>query len=302
MYIVLGMIIAYFVLLIANKRKAKKYLKFITNKYAWIALASFVAGVATDLAGFPDSFLYDQFLEVVVAFVLCIPFHSMLKKHFKKEEENKQKMKETDEVEFDANSKERSKIVREFNEKYGLNLTDSQIDSIVDGSFQNKEWEKEIIAMDAKYTSINEWFRGETGWLRVYLKAFSVQNITSDFAYQKEICLSNFDEIFSSVDMDSFSSVDECVYAINNRYYTNFEESGFMVAYRFLQQNGKRYTLLKTGVVKAKTDLERLAEKYDNLSAGNQAIQNPNSMPMQQTMSNPNKMPMQQTMSNANRM
>lgn len=272
MYLVLAGIIAYFGLLIFNKRKAKKYLRFVTDKYAWIALLSFVAGVMVSVVGFEDSFLYNQFLEVVVAAILCIPFRMMLKSHFKKEDEKKQMRQDNSEVVFEANSKERLKIVCSFNEKYNLNLTDTQIDSIVDGSFQSKEWENEIKAMDCKYTSENEWFRGDTGWLRVYLKVFNVQNISSDFQYQKEICLSNFDEIFRSMDMTSFSSIDECVYAINNRYMTNFEESSFMVAYRFLQQNGKRFPLPKAGVVKVKTDLERLAEKYDSVDINNQSM------------------------------
>lgn len=158
----------------------------------------------------------------------------------------------------------RSKIIEKFNEKYSLNLTAQQIESIVSGSFHDVKWAKEILEMDKKYTSISEWYAGETSWLRAYLKVFNVQNVSSDFVLQKEICLNNFNEIFSSVDASDFSSIDECVEKINNTFFTNFDDATYMIAYRFLQENGMKYKLPSMEIVRAKNEIDDLAKKYDD--------------------------------------
>ncbi|MGN0514998.1 MAG: hypothetical protein ACI4GD_12035 [Lachnospiraceae bacterium] len=116
--------------------------------------------------------------------------------------------------------------------------------------------------MNRTYNSESEWYNSETGWLRAYIKAFNIQNISSDFEYQKQVCLDNFDEIFSSTDIGSFYSVEECIRQINDRFLTNFDELSFMIAYRFLEKNGKKYMLPQTGIVKMTTEIDELEKKY----------------------------------------
>lgn len=258
-----GALVAIFLgTLIFNRRKAKKLFRLFIDKYGFFIAVAFLVGIATDLAGFPDSFLYDDCLNFVVGAVLCLPFRFMIKGAYEKKE--KTDKEHNVEKNFDASDSERVRIVSDFSEKYRLQLTETQIRSIVDGSFQSKRWEDELRAMEKKYDSENEWYKGETDWLRVYLKSLSIQNISSDFDYQSEICLNTFDEIFREINPASFASIDDCVYAINNKYMTTFTEAGFMVAYRFLQRKGKLYDLPVANVFRVQTEIDDLTEKYDN--------------------------------------
>lgn len=158
----------------------------------------------------------------------------------------------------------RRKIVRKFNDKYRLSLTDGEINRIVDASYLSSEWEKEIRDMDMSYDSDYEWYRGESGWLRAYLRAFPVQTISSDFEMQRQICLDSFEQIFNEIDTGSFVAIDECVEAINNKFIMFFDETIFMIAYRFLEANGKKYDMPSPGVLKTESELERLKRKYDD--------------------------------------
>lgn len=157
---------------------------------------------------------------------------------------------------------ERKRIVNNFNQKFKLTLTESEIESIVGGSYQSEEWAKEIADMNRTYNSESEWYNSKNNWLRAYIKAFNIQNISSDFEYQKQVCLDNFDEIFSSIDISCFYSVEECIKHINAKFLTNFDELSFMIAYRFLEKNGKKYKLPQTGIVKITTETDALEKKY----------------------------------------
>lgn len=159
----------------------------------------------------------------------------------------------------------RRKIVARFNKKYKLTLTDTEIDRIVDASYMSNCWEKEIYDMNSEYDTIHQWYVGETGWFRAYIRVFAVQSISSNFEMQRKICLDSFDEIFRSLDMADFSTIDECVTRINNRYMSEFDESTFMIAYRFLEANGRKYELPHAGIVRNDSEIESLMDKYDNI-------------------------------------
>ena len=155
------------------------------------------------------------------------------------------------------------RIVRKFNKKFDLSLREEEIEKIVNGSFHSEEWAREIAAMKERYSTESEWYSGETAWLRAYLRAFNVQNVSSDFKLQREMCLDNLNDIFASTDFSTFYSIDACIEYINNRYMTNFNDISFMIAYRFLEKNGKKYKLPSTDIVEATSEIDRLAEKYD---------------------------------------
>lgn len=127
----------------------------------------------------------------------------------------------------------RRKIIQKFNQKYDLYLTDEEINRIVDASYMSNCWEREILDMDQKYDTISQWYRGDSAWLRAYLHAFPVQNVTSDFESQRSICLDTFYQIFAEIDPGKYESVESCVREINHRFMTNFDDITFSVAHRF---------------------------------------------------------------------
>lgn len=159
----------------------------------------------------------------------------------------------------------RRKIIEKFNKKYELYLTESQIQRIVDASYYSCEWEREIADMNKEYSSVYEWFQGNTGWLRAYLKAFKVQSVCSDFNQQKQICFSEFDQVFREMDFASFYSQDDAIRSMNDKFFTDFNDLSFMIAYRFLEANGRKYDLTRKSVVKNESETDILARKYDRM-------------------------------------
>lgn len=166
-------------------------------------------------------------------------------------------------VELSKSVPKRKKIVKKFSEKNNLNLTEKEIDRIVDASYLSYFWEREIYEMGLDYDSIYEWYNKDTGWLRAYFRVFPVQSVSSDYDRQKEICLDVYEQIFQEIDVMQYANIDECIDAINNRYMTAFDETTFMIAYRFLQKNGKKHKLPTQGIVRTESELERLMSKYD---------------------------------------
>lgn len=159
----------------------------------------------------------------------------------------------------------RRKIIEKFNKKYELYLTESQIQRIVDASYYSYEWEREIADMNKEYNSVYEWFQGNTGWLRAYLKSFKVQSVCSDFNQQKQICFSEFDQVFREIDFASFYSQDDAIREMNDKFFTDFNDLSFMIAYRFLEANGRKYDLTRKSVVKNESETDILARKYDQM-------------------------------------
>lgn len=160
----------------------------------------------------------------------------------------------------------RRKIVQKFNQKYDLYLTEEEINRIVDASYMSNCWEREILDMDQKYDTISQWYRGDSAWLRAYLHAFPVQNVTSDFESQRSICLDTFYQIFAEIDPGKYESVESCVREINQRFMTNFDDITFSIAHRFLADNGYSFSLPRYDVRGAKSDIDRLKDKYDRES------------------------------------
>ena len=161
----------------------------------------------------------------------------------------------------------RKRIVEKFNKKYDLTLTEDEIDRIVDASYLSVIWENEIYEMQNEYDSIYQWYSGNTNWLRTYIKVFPVQNISSDIVRQKQICIKNFCEVFDEIKMNNFLSIDECIEVINEKYYSFFDETTLMIAYRFLESNGKHYDLPSLGLVRNESELDKLRRKYDATKA-----------------------------------
>ena len=156
----------------------------------------------------------------------------------------------------------RRKIVQDFNRKYDLYLTPEQVQGIVDSTYMSETWKREVEAMAGKYETIYEWFQGSTKWLRAYLYAFHVQDVTSDFSQQERIVTTAFEEIMRYSDSLSNLSVSERIKEINSKFYTNFDDVTYMIAYRFLESKGLFHTLEVTEPSRDDKDLDDLMEKY----------------------------------------
>ncbi len=144
----------------------------------------------------------------------------------------------------------RVRIVSKFNKKFGLNLTDDQIERIMNASYVSYYWEKEIYDMTQDYNVQVEWLKSDTDWLRAYLMAFPVMDIASDFSVQKKIVVDAFYQIFKGITAKSYYSIDEMIKDVNNRYLVNFNEMTFMIAHKFLKQNGHDFELPRIGVTR----------------------------------------------------
>lgn len=273
MYIWLALIAIFIVMLPFNNKKAKKFGKFILDHAGWLALLATFVGVTLDVSGYEYSWLYDELINFVAAIILMSPGligYSIWKKKNKKKNQEIQdtrnlantEIEEEPGLDIPKTPKGRSTVVRKFSENYQLNLQEEEIKRIVDGSFQSEDWAMEIFAMKKKYNTESEWYSGQTAWLRAYLKAFNVQNVSSDFEYQKNMCVANFDEIFSKTDFSAYNNVWECIKDINERFLTNFDDLSFMIAYRFLESNGKKYSLPSSGVAMVDAELDSLKQKY----------------------------------------
>lgn len=164
-----------------------------------------------------------------------------------------------------ASAVKRRKIVAKFNEKYELCLTDAQIQSIVNSSYMSQTWRREVEAMDRKYESMYEWFQGPTGWLRVYLYVFKVQDISSDIQLQENIVAHSFDEIFNYADECETFTIHDTIERINNHFMTTFDDATFAAAYRFLEMKGRRHVIKTHRVVRNEDTIDELESKYTKM-------------------------------------
>ena len=265
MYILFGLLAIYLLILPFGVKKANRYINGMLDNFWWVVFAAFVLAVAVSMAGYSDGVLYDQCIQLDAAILMGSPILIIRNVLRKKKKANKTEYNRQESVVPDLPDRAdaRMKIVRKFNKKFDLSLREEEIEKIVNGSFHSEEWAREIAAMKERYSTESEWYSGETAWLRAYLRAFNVQNVSSDFKLQREMCLDNLNDIFASTDFSTFYSIDACIEYINNRYMTNFNDISFMIAYRFLEKNGKKYKLPSTDIVEATSEIDRLAEKYD---------------------------------------
>jgi len=160
----------------------------------------------------------------------------------------------------------RTKIIRKFNEQFDLFLTDEQIKRIVDASYMSNAWKRELEAMYTKYDSVYQWLHGDTAYLRAYLRAFTVQDVTSDFKQQMQIVMDSFEEIFEYSDSISGLSIEQRINSINSKFMTNFDEITYMIAYRYLESLGLHHQLVETQINRVDDTFDDLVSKYDKMS------------------------------------
>lgn len=268
MSIIIIVIIWYFVIGRNNPKIYDKVNSLKTKKKKrplWVTAILIVVALSVLSSISPWLYVFTMLIAPFVIFFLIVK--AIINAVFYKKDRNERVANEKD-IKVSGKTlvkavPKRRKIVEKFNNKYGLNLTDSQITLMVDSSYMSIMWEEEIIAMSEEYNSMYEWFKSDTSWLRAYLRVFNVQDVSSDFEEQKNICFNAFDQIFAETDYSLFTSRKELISHINNMYMTNFDEVTFMIAYRFLKDNGKAYDIgLGSNVMRNEDEAEKLARKY----------------------------------------
>ena len=158
----------------------------------------------------------------------------------------------------------RRNIVKKFNNEYNLTLTDEEISVIVDASYLSDSWKKEIADMNRRYESVYEWLTGDTAPIRVYLHAFKLQSISSDFTRQWQITETAFDEVFTYADSLKGMSYEQRLTKVNEHFFTTFTDASFMIAYRFMQYRGHNYDIGSTYIPRDHDpDLAERMAKYD---------------------------------------
>lgn len=162
-----------------------------------------------------------------------------------------------------SSARARRKIVEKFNTANNLYLTDANMKAMVDASYMSSFWAKEICFMNQKYENVYAWFSTGNTWLKAYLYVFPTQQITSDPSMQETIVYNTLNQVFSDILSRPNITVSEAIYEINNKYYTQFDDSTFMIAYRFMEQKGKRFPLHFTGAVSGTSDIDNLLSKYE---------------------------------------
>jgi len=265
MFVFIGVLAASIAICLLDIPKLGKIKKRILTKPGTLAWICFFAAVFVRMIT-KNEWIFDQFVRGTVYLMLgSIGFKmvcGLIGVNFDK------KLSEEEDEKLPKKVKGRVKIIQKFNTKYSLNLTEKQINNIAEGSFLSDEWADEIRAMNSKYQTISEWYAGETGWLRAYLKAFNVQSVVPDSEYQRKICIENFDQIFSYVDSINCNDIGECVKMVNDKYLTNFDELSFMLAFRFLEKNERYHRLPGARVNTGYSELEELTKKYEESSSG----------------------------------
>lgn len=181
---------------------------------------------------------------------------------YQKEREISRKQREEEKTTLPPTAKKRSRILELFNTKYNLYLTDDQQDSIVNASYLSKMWRIELEDMSEKYNSVYEWIKGPTAWLRAYLYAFHVQEVSSDFMLQENIVIHAYESIFNYASSLNGLSLSETIRAVNEKFFTSFDDTCFMIAYRYMESRGYTYELPMGSVVRSDDTVDDLLEKY----------------------------------------
>ena len=158
--------------------------------------------------------------------------------------------------------KKREKIVATFNEQYHLCLTEDEQKRMVEASYLSEGWKRELEAMSERYDAAQQWLMGPTCWLRVYMYVFCVQTISSDFQRQETICMETFDEVMQYAESLTELTLEEKITRVNDRFFSSFTETSFMMAYRYMQSKGKTYQLEQVEVMKNETEAEQIMSKY----------------------------------------
>ena len=156
----------------------------------------------------------------------------------------------------------RSKLINKFNKKFDLNLTNTDVKTISSATYMSLEWASEVYAMEQKYDSVYEWLGQGNIWLRVYLYAFNIQNISPVFNKQEELVYNAFNTIFSEMCYDESLPTEVIIENINNKYMTRFDEASFLLAINYMEGKGRHFKFGSPVLTRVSSDVDDLVKKY----------------------------------------
>lgn len=268
----MGSIIVLFVLwyIFVGRNRPKTYRKVKKNKNKWLPIVIIL--IMLSIASSSFWLLWPLLMMVLPIYIFYKIIRAILPKKDAQKEENYTTYTTKRERDNaiprssqlpDAVSK-RIRIVEKFNKKYDLNLTENQIQTMVDASYVSTDWELFLHSMTKEYASIHQWFASpHDGFLRVYLRVFNTQTVSPDMRQQKQICIDSFRQIFQYTDLSLYNTPAWDIRDINNKFMTNFDDTSFMLAYRFLEENGIHNKLGSVKIMDADEELEALKRKYE---------------------------------------
>ncbi len=73
----------------------------------------------------------------------------------------------------------------------------------------------------------------------------------------------SFRQIFQYTDLSAYNTPAWDIRNVNNKFMTNFDDTSFMLAYRFLEENGIHHELGSVKIMDADGELEALKRKYE---------------------------------------
>lgn len=262
---------------IKNPRFRFQWKRHCLRSYFLAGLCCFAGALMVELSGINSYWLEDQLITVLAGMLLGTPLPFLyllfrfLDKDYKRLKEcfenpamgkNPNLSPEAPAPVLPKQLDQRSRIVREFNRLYELHLEEEEVVRIATASLMNQVWADEILAMKKEYNHISEWLSGDTLWLRIYMKAFTIQDITSDIEVQEAFAMQSLNDVFSYTDSHRYNSISECIRDINHHFFANFDDITFMLAYRLLEEKGFHHQLPRTKLMTSDDCDDRVAEKY----------------------------------------
>jgi hypothetical protein len=246
------------------QEKTKNRLPFFITLFIVLQILSFLGGHLASILGTILGLGIVMSPFIFIGWVIKKITGSNNKK--KSEEYQELKKENMGDIKLTESVPKRKKIVQKFNDKYSLNLTEAQIDRIVEASYSSYHWQREIYDMDKDYKFASQWMEQANSWLRAYIYAFPIMDISTDFRRQEQIVEDTFYAIFMDIDPKSCFSVEDCIEKINQKYMTRFDEKTFMDAYRFLQKHHHNFKLpgADRSMIKNQSEIDALAEKYQS--------------------------------------
>ena len=74
--------------------------------------------------------------------------------------------------------------------------------------------------------------------------------------------METFDEVMRYAVSLTELTLEEKITRVNDRFFSSFTETSFMMAYRYMQSKGKTYQLEQVEVMKNETEAEQIMSKY----------------------------------------
>ena len=130
----------------------------------------------------------------------------------------------------------------------------------------NSEVRKNYNTAVDNYANLGMWYKADDSkmsWLRVYLAAFPVKEITSDIDEQYNIVVDkHFKNLVLEINKKDFLTNEEIIKYINGTFYLTFDKNSFAVFKSIMKKNESSIVLKNEGQVGFDTELTKLIRDY----------------------------------------